>query len=46
MNREAWMWMQASVALMAAAAMALRRAGSGGTQPAEDTPLLPQRDAS
>jgi len=44
MNRETWMWMQASVALMAAAAMAMRRAA--GTPPAEDAPAAPQPEAS
>jgi hypothetical protein len=34
MNRETWLWMRASVALMAAAAAAMRLAG--GTAPAED----------
>ena len=45
MNRETWMWMRASVALMAATAAAMRLAG-GGTGPAEDTPALPEPDAT
>jgi hypothetical protein len=35
MNREQWMWMRASVALMAAAAAALR------VSAAENTPAVP-----
>jgi hypothetical protein len=37
MNREQWMWMRASVALMAAAAAALRFSTTG-----VDTPAIPQ----
>jgi hypothetical protein len=41
MNRTNWMWMRASVALMAAAAAAMKYASRGGTV-AEDLPALPQ----
>jgi hypothetical protein len=44
MNRETWLWMQASVALMAAAAMAMRRAA--GASPVEDATAMLQPDAS
>jgi hypothetical protein len=44
MNRETWLWMQASVALMAAAAMAMRCAA--GASPAEDATAMLQPDAS
>lgn len=38
MTREQWMWMQASVALLAAATSAMRRA--------EEAPALPQPGAA
>jgi hypothetical protein len=40
MTRTNWMWMRASVALMAAAAAAMKHASSGSTA-AEDMPTLP-----
>jgi hypothetical protein len=40
MNRANWMWMRASVALMAAAAAAMKHA-SGGSTVAEDLPASP-----
>jgi hypothetical protein len=45
MNRETWMWMRASVALMAAAAAAMKLAAHNAG-PAEHTPALPQPDMS
>jgi hypothetical protein len=39
MKREQWMWMRASVALMAAAAAAMKHASHGSTV-AEDMPTL------
>ena len=45
MNRETWLWMQASVALMANAAAAIRRAvgvAAGAQMPA---PSAPRGDA-
>lgn len=41
MDRAQWMWMRASVALVAAAAAAMKNAGRGDTS-AEDKPRLPK----
>jgi len=43
MNRQTWLWMQASVALVANAAAALKRAA--GVVAAAPAPSAPRRDA-
>jgi uncharacterized metal-binding protein len=45
MNRETWMWMQASVALMANAAAALRRAVGVAAAVQMPVPSAPRGDA-
>jgi len=45
MNREQWMWMRASIALMAAAAAAMKHAARAGTL-AEHVQALPQTVAT
>jgi hypothetical protein len=42
MNREQWMWMRASVALMAAAAAALRFSTDAANTPAVPQPIAGQ----
>jgi hypothetical protein len=44
MNREQWMWMRASVALVAAAAASIKHASRNNTA-AEDMPALPEPTA-
>ena len=44
MNKEAWLWMRASVSLMAAAAAALRLVAHN--EPVDDTPDTPEADAA
>ena len=41
MKREQWMWMRASVAVMAAAAAAMKHVSRGSTV-AEDLPAVPE----
>ena len=45
MNRETWMWMQASVALMAHAAAAIRRAAGDAAAVPTPAPSAPRADA-
>jgi len=43
MNRETWLWMRASVSLMAATAAAMRLAAQNA-EPGENMPALPEAD--
>jgi len=45
MNRETWMWMQASVALMANAAAAIRRAAAVAADAQTPAQSAPRADA-
>ena len=45
MTREQWLWTRASIALVAAAAAAIKH-GSRFTAPAEDMPAVPQPSAA